>query len=93
MYKFVIATLVVAGMFGFVAINGLDFSTVYKAETIEKIIDKTPDWVKDCDAECEAAAKGVIRQQEIDARLEVLNLEIKEREDEKVILEKESGAY
>ena len=68
-----------------------DNSVVAENATVETIIDQTPDWAKDEDAV--KAAQDVLRKKELEARLEVLNLEIKERQAEAATIEKELGTY
>ena len=75
-------------------------SYVFSNETLVENIKPTvvevekevhPDWSTDADAV--EAAKAVIRKKEVEARLEVLNNEIEERQTEKIDLEKELGTY
>lgn len=91
MKSIIVALLGTALVGGIWFISAKDFTQVYQAEVVEKIIDNTPEWAEDADAV--AAAKAVIRKKELEAELEVLNLEIEERKDRATEIEKELGSY
>lgn len=82
------ATILIGGIW---AVSNIDFAQVYKAETVEKIIDNTPEWATDPDAV--KAAEEVIRRKELEAELESLNQEIDERQQRVDEIEKELGTY
>lgn len=68
------ATILIGGIW---SLNNLELSQVYKAETVEKIIDKTPEWAKeDVCPTCVEAAKAEERRLELEARKSLLETEI-----------------
>jgi len=64
---------------------------VWKAETIEKIVEVEPDWASDPDAV--KAAQDVIRKKELEAELEDVNTQIETLLERQESLEKELGTY
>lgn len=91
MKSIIVAVLATALIGGIYSLSTKDFSTVYKAEVIEKVIDNTPEWAVDEDAV--KAAQDVIRRKELEAELELLEAEVSERETRITEIEKEIGTY
>ena len=88
---------IIAILLGLAVVGGIYFAyTVgftqdYQAEVIEKIIDNTPSWANDPDAV--KAAEDVMRKKELQAELEQLESEVKEREVRIAEIEKDLGTY
>ena len=91
-------TTIIAFLLGAAVVGGIAYNYGWLTNSIEvaneveeRVIDNTPSWAEDEDAV--AAAEAVLRKKELEARLEVLQLEIKERQDEAGTIEKELGTY
>ncbi len=91
MKTLVIAVALTVAVAGCWTLLQKDFVQVYQAETEEVIIDNTPEWAMDPDAV--KAAEDVIRRKELEAELNVLNVEIEDRQQRVVEIEKELDLY
>lgn len=94
MYKILLILLALAVVGGIFLTQKFEASQIYEKEIVEKLIETKPDWVgEEEDPDAVAAYQAVIKKKELEAELDVLNLEIHERQERVTEIEKELGTY